>query len=321
MSIKINFKDIIKSSLFLNLFSVSAASVISKLIGLIAIGYPARILGPENFGIIGFTLSLTAYAGILLIPGITTWGARHIAQDNNRAGEALVIVNSTRFFLAFITYMALFAYAFIVIKSPVERMVISIYSLSLFTSSLSVDWVFNGLELMRIPALIGIITSIINVIALFLLIQTPDDLLIYATFNPFLGLLAAVLGFLFLYKKLKFVKPSLLLFFESIKSARFLGISMSLVVILHYANNLIVKYYLGANALGIFMSAFFLFELATNIPLILNSVFLSRITRQISISKEIAIREASSFAQIHMILAFIIGAIFFSEAQEIIRII
>ena len=322
MQVKIIIDRLFKSSLFLNLFSVGGASVITKLLSLITLGYPARILSPEGYGLVAFGSSVTAYAGIVLLPGIMVWGTRHIARDRINVGETLVIVNLARLFLAFIAYAALAAYAIFFLKSPLERSVVLICGLSVFNSAIMVDWVFNGLELMRIPAWISVAVSVVNVIALFSFIHTPDDVLLYALFSPVMGLLTVIISYYLVFRRnVRFVIPCFALFKQSLRESIPLGITMSLIIVLHYANNLIVKSYLGAAALGVFMAAFSLFEHASTLPNILGTVFMSRLSRCVVSSRESAIKDAAIYAQLHMLAAFFVAAFMFIEAPAIIRII
>jgi O-antigen/teichoic acid export membrane protein len=100
-----------------------------------------------------------------------------------------------------------------------------------------------------------------------------------------------------------------------------LGTTVALVVILHYANNLIVRAYLGAAVLGVFLAAFRLLELATTVPGMLSTVFLPRLTRFVVKDVDTAGREARIFAKVHMIVAFFIAAFMLAEAPAIINII
>lgn len=315
-------RNIIKSSLFLNLLSVGGATVITKLVGLLAIGYPARILGPLNYGLVGFGVSVTAYASILILPGMLAWGTREIARDHVRAGELLVTVNVTRILIACIAYGVLACYAFYFSPSTLERTVILLCGLALFNAALAVDWIFNGLELMWIPAWVGSAVSVFNVIALFTFVRTPDDVMIYAALAPANGLLTIVISCLMLSRKnihLRF--PSLNMFRLSFLKSLPLGVMVSLVVVLHYANNLIVKFNLGAATLGIFMAAFYLLELASTLPGILGTVFLPRLSRNVVCNRDTAVTETRIFAQVHMIAGFFIAAFMFIEAPAIIATI
>ena len=315
-------QKIIKSSLFLNLFSVGCATVITKLIGLLAIGYPARMLGPENYGLVGFGVSVTAYASTLILPGMLAWGTREIARDHTRVGELLVTVNLTRILFACIAYGGLVCYAVYFLPSSLERTVVLLCGLALFNAALAVDWVFNGLELMRIPAWVGAGVSVLNIIALFSFVRAPDDVLIYALLTPLTALLSMVVSsFVLLRRKIKLRLPSLGTFKLSFLKSLPLGIMVSMVVVLHYANNLIVKSYLGVTALGIFMAAFYLLELASTLPAILGTVFLPRLSRNVVSNKETALKETRIFAQIHMTAGFFIAAFIFVEAPSIIATI
>lgn len=311
-----------RSSFFINLISVGASSALTKLISLIIIGYPARILGPINFGLFGFGTSMVAYAGIMLIPGITSWGTREIARDKDKAGEMLVTISLIRISLAIITYLILLLYVFYIIDSPKQRIIVLLCGISIFSSAFTIDWVFNGLELMRIPAFVTVFTSLINVLGLFTLIKTPDDIYKYALFAPTLTFLNVFGCYFFLIKRnLKLTIPPIKTFKKAIKAALPLGITMSLVIVLHYANNFIVNFHLGPEALGIFMASFFLIELAATLPNILGSVFLSRLSRNAVGYKDLAKRDAAIYAQVHMILGFFIAAICFIEAPSIISIL
>jgi len=312
-----------RSSFFLNLSSVAGANLVSKLIGLITLGYAARVLGPNNYGLLGFGASVVAYAGILISPGLLTWGARSIAQDRTKAGQFLIIINFSQLILASLTFAGLFLFTQYFLEDSVEKKIVLIYGLVLFQIALSVDWVFNGLELMRIPALLGVLSSTLGTIGLFTLIRSPDDLFIY----PFIGYgvsvisYAVVYGLLYFKLKIGFSWPQPAQFKQALLASLPLGLMMALVVILHYANNLIVKAYLGSATLGIFLASYRLLELASTIPGILSSVFLPRLARVVANSGRNAQLEARYFAQVHMMIGFFIAAFMLAEAPAIIGLI
>ena len=315
-------RSFLNTSLGLNLFSVGAASALSKLLNLLIIGYPARILGPENYGLVGFGASLVAYSGIMILPGLTTWGTREIARNRDNTSVTLVTVILIRVVLAVFSYLLLFLFVFSVIDDPKERTVVLLCGVAILSSSLTVDWVFNGLELMRIPALVTTITSIVNVIGLYTLVRSPGDVYKYALFAPTLALFNVLgcLGFL-VKRNLKLSIPRFATFKRSITASYQLGITVSLVIVLHFANNLIVKYFLGLEALGVFLSAFFIIEIASTLPTIIGTVFLARLTRVSITSDSIVKRDIKVYAQVHMILGFFIAAVCYTEAESIIRLL
>jgi O-antigen/teichoic acid export membrane protein len=96
---------------------------------------------------------------------------------------------------------------------------------------------------------------------------------------------------------------------------------MALIIIFHYANNLIVQAYLGMTALGIFWAAYRLLDLTTQIPALLVMVFLPRLSRFAGSDPALARGEALVYARVHMIIGFFIAAYASAEAPAIISIL
>ncbi len=310
------------SSFLLNLFSVTGATIANRLIGLVTLGYAARVLGPEKYGLVGFGASVVAYAGILLSPGFFTWGTRDIARDRQRVGRAFGTVTLTEGILALIAYLGLVAFS-LTRTDPSERTVILLCGLTLFSTALSLDWVFGGLEMMRIPATLSVPGALVSTVALLTLVRSPNDVYIYPLIAPLTGLLVSAGGYVILLMRLG-IRPEI----PGISSLRHalidslpLGITIALAVILHYANNLIIHGFLGSAELGIFLAAFRLLELAATIPGILASIFLPRLARVAAQAPGAASREARIFAQVHMAVAFFIAAFMLAEAPAIIALI
>jgi O-antigen/teichoic acid export membrane protein len=290
---------------------------------LITLGYAARVLGPDNYGMVGFGTSIAAYASIFLSPGLATWGTRAIARNQVGAGKQFIIVNTTRLLLAILSYSVLIVFTFTTIENPSERKIILYCGLTLFNLALAVDWVFNGLELMRIPAFLGVLNVTFSTIGLLVFVRSPENVFVLPLIGVTSGFVVLGLGYILLLKsiKIKIVKPSLADFRIMLLSSLPLGMMVAIVVVLHHANNLIIRAYLGPASLGIFLAAFRLLELATTVPSILAQVFLPRLARVVVQAPETAKREARIFGQVHMSLAFFIAAFMFIEAPTIINVI
>ena len=312
-----------RSSFFLNLSSVAGASVVSNLISLVTLGYSARVLGPENYGLFGFGTAVTAYAGILLSPGLLTWGIRSIAQDRDKAGLNLVIINLTQLILAGLTYLGIAIYAQLFFAQPAQRTMVLLCALSLFQTALSVEWVYNGLELMRVPALCGIFISALVTIGLLTLIRSPQDLFVLPLIGIFAALLIYAVQYWYLLRRLqvRLQFPDWRQVRQTLLASLPLGVWLGLVIVLHYANNLIVHAFLGSAALGVFLAAYRLWELTDQIPGILAKVFLPRLARLVSDTPRQAPQEALVYARIHMTIGFLLAALAAAEAPAIIGII
>lgn len=311
------------SSFFVNLFSTGLATAFAKIMNVVLLGYAARTLGPENYGLVGWGVSIAAYASIFISPGLVTWGARAVAYDRPHAGRTLVIVNLTQIVLACLGYGLLVLFAWQFATSPAQRTIVLLSGLVLFNQALSADWIFRGLELARIPANLSIITTVINAMGLFALIHAPADVFVYVAIGLVANLITILTGYGILLGQFRFrlALPARLEFRQALISSLPLGVALAVVIILHYANNLIVQAYLGTAALGVFMAAFRLLEQATTIPGILGIVFLPRLARIVKSGEARAQQEALVFARVHLLAAFFVAGFFLAEAPAIVRVL
>lgn len=313
---------LLNSSFLRNLSAVTLSKIATILLGLVTVGYAARALGPGLFGMYTFAEAAVAYVSILLLPGLVNWGQRAIAQDRPSSGRNLTIVASTRFVLSVVGYGCLVLFAFRGVDDSTQRNIIIVFGLSLLTMALDIEWVFGGLELMRVPALITVIVAAVRVMWLLALIKSPDDVLVYAAMAPALDLLKFSLGCFFLRSTpVRLAIPRMDGLRAAWWSALPLNIVGTMVILLHHANKLFVYGFLGPAELGIFGAAFRLATLATMFPALLASVFLPRLARIVQEQPEKAQREAQLYASTHMLIAFFIALLFFTESSSIVAII
>ena len=64
-----------------NFAALSAAEFISKILVALAFAYLARVLGPEIYGHLEFTLAIIFLFSLVVDTGLGTFGAREIAKN------------------------------------------------------------------------------------------------------------------------------------------------------------------------------------------------------------------------------------------------
>jgi len=316
-------KRLSQSVFFKNLASLSGATLFTKAIGVAILGWAARHLGPEGYGIVGFGLSISAYAAILLSPGLMTWGVREVARERESAGRLVVIINGTQTVLATLGIVGTAVFAYGWLENPVERNVVILSSLVLITQGLSVNWALNGLELIRVNAGIDVIYSVGNALGLVLFVRQPDDIyampilaLVLATARTAAGypILLMAIG-----KRLQW--PTRQQVFTALWASLPLGVMSAIHVVLHYTNNLIIRGYMGPAELGEYLAGFRLVELAATIPTVLSGAFFPRLARSAKESPEKAAQEAQLFAKVHMVPAFFGAVMMLVEAQGVVDLL
>jgi O-antigen/teichoic acid export membrane protein len=323
LKISPSISKIYKTQLFANISTLSIATIFGKLIGLFNLSYIARTFGPENYGLIGYATSLVAYAGIILSPGLLTWGTRTIAQNKNRVGETVISINFIQIFLAIIGFGILAGYSYFFSTDAKQATIITLCALQLFQIAFSIDWAFNGLEHSRIPAILNVFSLLVIGICLVLFIKSSEDISLYLVIIFLVNSFFIIFGYFIFFIKFNYhlTTPNISEVRKAFLDSLPLNLTTALVVILHYSNNLIVKYFLGSNALGEFLADYRLLELISTVPGLLSVVFLPRIARQVITAPAIAKEEAKYFGRINMILAFLIAALIFSESNAIIQIV
>ena len=79
----------IVKNLSYNLFS----QIVTIVIPLLTIPYISRILGPENIGIIGFSISFPIYFSVFANLGIQIYGSREVAKLRDNIGIEPRVIN------------------------------------------------------------------------------------------------------------------------------------------------------------------------------------------------------------------------------------
>lgn len=297
--------------------------VLGRLISLATLGYTARVFGPRGYGLVGYGASVVAYAGVALSPGLVTWGVRAVARDRSRAGMYLVAVNATQVGLSLLAYSCLAAFAHFFVSGADEKRIVLLSGLGLFQTALAAEWVFNGMEMMRVSSFLGLLNTTLYTAGLLIFIHSPDDVFRLPVMSFCLAISVTLTGYVLLARQrdVHFQLPTLTDMREVIVSAASLSVMVALVVALHYANNFIVQAKLGTRELGVFLAAFRLVELASTVPGLVSTVVLPRLARKLVTSAHDARREAALFARVLLFIGFLGAALAFAEADGVIRFI
>jgi len=149
---------------------------------IISFSYTSRILGPEGLGKVQFVITFAQYFVLVAALGIPIYGIREVAKargDKNRLSKlfsellAINIISSA---------VLLVIYFVVVFSVGWFHRDITFYILGgviVLTGFSIIDWFFVGMEQFHFLSIRSIIIKGAAVVALFLFIKTPKDLLIY----------------------------------------------------------------------------------------------------------------------------------------------
>ena len=174
----------IVKNLSYNLFS----QIVTIVIPLLTIPYISRILGPENIGIIGFSISFPIYFSVFANLGIQIYGSREVAKlrDNKQKRDKLF---SELFLLTILSSLlssiGFLLTIFFIENENINKFFLLVAGIPLYISSLSIDWYYTGREKFKMIAFRSITVKLISVILIFSIIKNENDSLFYLIISVF----------------------------------------------------------------------------------------------------------------------------------------
>ncbi len=178
-----------------NFFWMSAANIVSSLANAFIFLYLARTLKAQAFGSYSYAQTWVFFLFNFIDLGLSTYGIREIAKNRNKAGEYISAVISLRFIIA----MALYALSLIILSLAPQSLELKALMFSmlllLFSTALSSEWAFQGLEKMHLVFISFLVTSSLQVFLLLTFVKGASNLLA-APASIFLGALPIAIIFL-----------------------------------------------------------------------------------------------------------------------------
>ena len=171
-----------KHSLKLNFVMNAILTMSSFIFPLISYPYVSRILLPEGTGKVSFATSLIAYFIMFAQLGIPTYGVRACSrvrddrQALTRTAQELLIIN---LIMTALSYTALFLALLFVPRLRAERTLYLLVSLSMIFNTIGMEWLYKALEQYTYITVRSIVFKIVALIAMFVLIHSREDYVIY----------------------------------------------------------------------------------------------------------------------------------------------
>jgi PST family polysaccharide transporter len=135
--------------LAINFLFLSGGECTAKLLTFASFSYLSRMLGPENYGFLEFTLAVMVFFTLPVDLGLGAYGAREIARDRSRGPRLLREITGLRMALA-LASMALLGVFIAFLHKPFEvKLLLTLYGISLLGSPFLLQWFFQAYDQMR----------------------------------------------------------------------------------------------------------------------------------------------------------------------------
>lgn len=170
---------------------------------LITFPYVSRVLLPEGTGKVSFATSLISYFTMFAQLGIPTYGIRACAKvrDNKkeltRTAQELLIINIV---MSVLSYVVLFVMLFTVPRLREDRTLYLVVSLTIILTSIGMEWLYKALEQYTYITIRSIIFKFVALIAMFALVHTKSDYVIYGAITIFAASASNIFNFVNVHK-------------------------------------------------------------------------------------------------------------------------
>jgi PST family polysaccharide transporter len=161
-----------------NLFSLTFAEAASKGLLLVSTMLLARNLSPDGFGELNFINSIIIYFIYLTNFGIENIAIRETAKLSLDRNAFVNSVLSLRLLLSSLSYIMLIIYINTALPATSNHLAWYIAGANIFSNGLLMNWYYLGTEKMEIIALRQFITGVLNLVGIYLFINSSDDTLL-----------------------------------------------------------------------------------------------------------------------------------------------
>lgn len=180
-------------------------TICGLLFPLITFPYATRILGKFNYGKYSFATSIISYISLVSGFGISSYAIREGARIRDKREKLSVFINeifTLNCITTIVAYLILFVFVVFWTKLHNYISIILILSLSIIFTTLGMDWINIIYEDYEFITKRYLICTIAQVVLMFLIVKTKEDLNHYAFVSVFSNICANILNIIYIRKYL-----------------------------------------------------------------------------------------------------------------------
>ncbi len=258
--------------------SVGTARVLGLTITSVTFPILVRRLGVETYGLWSYVVALCAFFEVAANPGLTTHIAQQVAARRHSAAEMVPDFLALRVLSSLIAIIALLVVAGFEVR-PDVRSLLRWYGVGALCVGLTgADFLLTSLELFHIRSLLALIQQALYATGILFLVRTPKDILWLPASILGSALATNLVGWLALWRN--GFRPSLVIRpgrWRTILMPSFhYAASTMMSTVYHRTGHLVVRWFLGEHALGLYAAAVRFVDLLRNFVSIALSVLMPR---------------------------------------------
>ena len=216
-------KKIKNHSIFKNALSLYFVQFVMVVIPLVLVPYLARVLRPEGWGLIVFTQSFALWLQLIMEFGFNFSATREISQEKNNFENLQNIVSGVvgaKLFLAVITLILSVTAMFTVQIFVLHPLFAFLAFWFAVAQSATPFWYFQGVERVFKPALINVIMRMAGVVAIVLIVKSPDDSWKVLALQAFFSSVGALITLVIMFREVPFNPVNFPLIFNALSMGK-----------------------------------------------------------------------------------------------------
>ena len=256
----------------------------SYIVSLAIFPYVSRVLGVGLIGRVDFAVNVVGYFSLFALLGVSVVGIREIASCGSDREKRSRVFSSIFGFIVLLTLVSLALYVisiFLLPKFNEYKDLLFWGAISLFFTSLLIEWLYQGVEDFRYIAIRTISIRIVYALSVFLLVKDKDDYQIYYLLTVITVLVNALINVLyskqFVDFKLKYVE-----LFKYSKEITSIGVYKILTSMYTTFNVVFLGYVASDVEVGYYATSTKLFYILLGVFTAFTSVMLPRMSALLS---------------------------------------
>ncbi len=241
-----------------NVIALSGTQVAMYIFPLITTPYLARILGPDQWGVVAFAQALGLYFTMVVDFGFTLSATRQVARlrdDLAQVEEIAAGVMGAKVLLSILSVGALFVLQAVLPAFQRNRFILWEGAISGIVAGFSMLWFYQGFENMKMPAAVGIVGRALSTIAIFAFIHRKQDAWIVLAIQIVAYFAITVVLFSMAARRIRFKWPSYSAILSALRESASMFLFKGAVSLYTTANTLILGNLASSVSVGLYSGA------------------------------------------------------------------
>lgn len=243
-----------------NIYSLGIVQVFNLIFPLITIPYVSRIIGPDGYGIINYSVAFIGYFNLIIIYGFDLTATKKIAanlSEKEIIDSVFSEVVNARIILFFFTTI-IFILSFFLGDTLHKNILVSLFLyLGVIGAVFSCQFIYQAFQELKIFSYFNLFKGILNTVLIFIFIKTKNDYILIPLFTTIFIVTSNLALFFYAYKKfsLNFTFNKISKSINTIFSERFVFFATVLGSFRTTTNTIVLGFFVTISQIGYYTTS------------------------------------------------------------------